>query len=150
MNSPSIRNERKHPMRRTISFVAAAALVAVVAVGCSERMQAERDGRDLADAICDLRGASSADAAKSAIADINKQIDDLGKNYGSATAEDRRDIEENLSDLTKHVASGNETLIEQDLAVLKRSVQNVRDDSSNVQDSAWNGFAEGLQECATD
>ena len=150
MNAPLIRNERKHPMRRTISFVAAAALFAVVAVGCSERMQAERDGRDLADALCDLRGATSADAAKSAIADINKQIDDLGGNYGAATAEDRRDIQENLSDLAEHVDQGNETLIQQDLAVLKRSVQNVRDDSDDVQDSAWNGFAEGIQECATD
>ena len=79
-----------------------------------------------------------------------KQIDDLGGNYGAATAEDRRDIQENLSDLAEHVDQGNETLIQQDLAVLKRSVQNVRDDSDDVQDSAWNGFAEGIQECATD
>ena len=150
MTARSSDNERKRPMRRTISSVVAAALVAVVAVACSERLQAERDGRDLADAVCDLRDASSADAAKSAIADINEQIDDLGKNYGSATAEDRRDIKENLSDLTKHVAQGNEVLIEQDLAVLKRSVQNVRGDTDDVQEAAWNGFAEGIQECATD
>ena len=137
-------------MRRTISLVVAAALVAVMAAGCSQRFRAERDGRDLADSVCDLRDATTADATQSAIADIKKQVDDLGKRYGSATAEDRRDIEENLADLAEHVAQGNEVLVEQDLAVLKRSVQNVRGDADDVQESAWNGFAEGIQECATD
>ena len=137
-------------MRRTIALVVAAGLVAVFAAGCSQRFRAERDGRDLADAVCDLSDATSADARQSAVADINKEIDDLGKRYGSATAEDRRDIQENLTDLSEHVAQGNEVLIEQDLAVLKRSVQNVRGDTDDVQESAWNGFAEGIQECATD
>ena len=136
-------------MRRIITVVVAVALIAVLVAGC-QRFRAERDGRDLADAVCDLRGADTADAAKSAIADINKQINDLGERYGSATAEDRRDIRENLSDLAEHVAQGNEVLIDQDLAVLKRSVQNVRGDADDVQESAWNGFAEGIQECATD
>ena len=137
-------------MRRTISYVVVAALVAVLATGCSQRLRAERDGRDLADAVCDLRDATSADARQSALADINKEIDDLGGRYGAATAEDRRDIQENLADLAEHSVQGNEVLIEQDLAVLKRSVQNVRADADDVQESAWNGFAEGIQECATD
>jgi hypothetical protein len=141
--------ERKHSMRRTISYVVVAALVAVLAVGCSQRLRAERDGRDLADSVCDLRDATTPEAAQSAIADINKQITDLGGRYGAATAEDRRDIEENLADLAEHVAQGNEALIQQDLAVLKRSVQNVRGDADDVQQSAWDGFAEGIQECAT-
>ena len=142
--------ERKHSMRRTISYVVVAALVAVLAAGCSQRLRAERDGRDLAEAVCDLRDATTADAQQSAMADINKEIDDLGHRYGSATAEDRRDIQENLADLAEHSVQGNEVLIEQDLAVLKRSVQNVRADADDVQESAWNGFAEGIQECATD
>ena len=137
-------------MRRTISVVAVVALVAVLAAGCSQRLRAERDGRDLAESVCDLRDATTADAAQSAIADIRKQIDDLGHRYGSATAEDRRDIQNNLADLAEHAVQGNEVLIEQDLAVLKRSVQNVRSDADDVQESAWNGFAEGIQECATD
>jgi hypothetical protein len=137
-------------MRRTILLVIATALVVVLTAGCSQRLRAERDGRDLADSVCDFRDATSADARQSAIADIEEQINDLGDRYGSATAEDRRDIEENLADLSEHVAQGNDVLIEQDLAVLKRSVQNVRADADDVQDSAWNGFAEGIKECATD
>ena len=63
---------------------------------------------------------------------------------------DRNDINENLADLAEHVAQGNEALIQQDLAVLQRSIQNVRGDANDVQASAWDGFAEGIQECATD
>ena len=137
-------------MRRTITLVVAVALAAGLAGGCSQRFRAERDGRDLADAICDLRDATTGSEAQEAIADINKQLNDLGKRYGSATAEDRRDIQENLADLAEHVAQGNENLIEQDLAVLKRSVQNVRGDAGDVQEAAWNGFSEGVQECMTD
>ena len=137
-------------MRRAISLVIAAALIALLGAGCSQRLRAERDGRDLGESVCDLRDATTADAAQSAVTDIRKQIDDLGGRYGSATAEDRRDIQENLADLKEHAVQGNEVLIEQDLAVLKRSVQNVRGDTDDVQEAAWNGFAEGIQECATD
>ena len=128
-------------MRRTISLVVATALVVVFAAGCSQRLRAERDGRDLGESVCDLRDATTTEAAQTEIDDIKKQISDLAGRYGAATAEDRRDIDENLADLAEHVAQGNEALIEQDLAVLKRSLQNVARDADDVQASAWEGFA---------
>jgi hypothetical protein len=137
-------------MRRTLSVLVATAVVVVLGAGCSQRMRAERDGRDLAESVCDLRDASDAEAARQALDDISKEIDDLAKRYGSATAEDRRDIQNNLADLAEHAIQGNEVLMQQDLAVLQRSVENVRGDAGDVQESAWNGFAQGIQECAND
>ena len=100
--------------------------------------------------MCDLRDASDAEAAQSAIEDINKQIDDLVKRYGVATAEDRADVQNNLADLAEHAIQGNEVLVQQDLTVLQRSAENIRDDASDVQQSAWTGFADGMQECLSD
>ena len=142
--------ERKRPMHRTVLVVVTAALVAVLAAGCSQQLRAERDGRDLADSVCDLRDATNAEEAQSALEGISNEIDDLAKRYGSATAEDRQDIQNNLADLYEHAIQGNDVLVEQDLAVLKRSSENVSGDAHDVQESAWNGFADGIQECATD
>ena len=132
---------------RTLSTLAVGAVLLVAAGACSQQAKAERDGRDLAEAVCDLRDAGDADAAKAARADIDDQLDDLVKRYGVATVEDRADIAENLADLAEHAVQGNEVLIQQDLAVLARSAENIRDDAGEVQGSAWNGFADGLQEC---
>lgn len=130
--------------------IGAAGLLALAITGCSQQMRAERDGRDLAEAVCDLKSASDADAAQAAIDDIQKQIDDLVKRYGVATAEDAADIQNNLADLAEHAVQGNEVLVQQDIAVLQRSAENIREDAGDVQDSAWTGFSAGLDECLTD
>jgi hypothetical protein len=118
--------------------------------GCGQQMRAERDGRDLAEAVCDLRDADDADAAEEALDDINEQLDDLSRRFGVSTAEDRADVDENLADLAEHAAQGNDVLLQQDLAVLQRSAENIRDDASGVQQAAWNGFADGVRECIED
>lgn len=41
-------------------------------------------------------------------------------------------------------------LIQQDLTVLQRSAENIREDAGDVQQSAWTGFADGINECLTD
>jgi hypothetical protein len=124
--------------------------VSLLAAGCGQQMRAERDARDLADAVCDLRNAEDAGAANEALDDIRAQIDDLSRRYGVATAEDRADVEENLADLAEHAVQGNEVLLQQDLAVLQRSAENIRDDASGVQQAAWSGFADGVKECIED
>lgn len=135
---------------RTITAILLAGVVALSATGCSQQLRAERDGRDLAESVCDLRDATDKDAATAAIEDINKEIDDLIKRYGVATAEDRADIQNNLADLAEHAIQGNEVLVQQDLAVLQRSAANIKNDAGNVQDSVWTGIADGLNECSTD
>lgn len=119
----------------------------VGASACSQQAKAERDGRDLAQAVCDLRDAGDADASEAARSEIDEQLDDLVQRYGVATADDRADIANNLADLAEHAVQGNEVLAQQDLTVLARSAKNIRDDVGEVQSSAWNGFNDGLQEC---
>ena len=135
---------------RTIAALAAAASLTLVVAGCGQQLRAERDGRDLAESVCDLQDATDAEAASSAIDDIEAEIDDLVKRYGVATGEDRADVQNNLADLAEHAVQGNEVLVLQDLAVLQRSAENIRDDAGDVQQSAWTGFADGLQECLAD
>jgi hypothetical protein len=136
--------------RPVLVGLAVLAGVALFAAGCGQQMRAERDARDLADSICDLRNADDADDVNEALEDINEQLDDLSRRFGVATAEDRADVDENLSDLAEHAVQGNEVLLQQDLAVLQRSAENIRDEASGVQQAAWNGFADGVRECIED
>jgi len=136
--------------RPVLVALTALAGVTLLAAGCGQQMRAERDARDLADAVCDLRNADDTGEADEALDDINAQLDDLSRRFGVSTAEDRADIDENLADLAEHAAQDNEVLLQQDLAVLQRSAENVRDDASGVQQAAWSGFADGVRECIED
>jgi hypothetical protein len=134
---------------RSVIAVAAVA-VALLAGGCSQKYNAERDGKDLGQAVCDLREASTQEEVDAAVAEVNAQLDDMAGRYTIVTAEDRADIDENLTDFAEHVSQGNELLIQQDLSVLERSVDNVKDDVNDVSEAAWDGFLQGLSECTQD
>jgi hypothetical protein len=130
----------------TIAAVGAAALV--LAIGCSEKYSAERDGKKLGEAVCDLRDADSAEEVESATADIDEQLDDLASKTALYTAEDRNDVQNNLADLAEHAIQGNDVLAQQDLAVLERSVNNIAEDANQVSEAAWEGFLQGLSDCS--
>lgn len=133
---------------RTRILAAALAVVAVVGIGgCSQKYSAERDGKKAGQAACDLRNANSKEEAQSAFADVKNQLGDLANKHAMFTAEDRRDIENNLADLHEHAIQGNTALMQQDLAVLHRSVDNIANDSDQVSKAAWEGFQEGLADC---
>jgi len=139
-----------HRRRRNSAIIAVAVTLPFLAGACSQQAKAERDGRDLAKAACDFRKATTPEQAQAAKDDFLKQLDDISKRYGAVTAEDRRDIENNLADLAEHSVQKNELLIQQDLDVLRRSAKNVIGDVGEVQASAWNGFASGVEECLQD
>src|SRR5262245_1333782 len=120
--------------KRAVIVLAAAALVLS---GCSQRYTAERDGKKLGQAICDLKNANSADEANEAKSNVTNQLNDLGNKYAIATAEDRKDIENNLADLAEHSIQGNDALVQQDLAVLRRSLKNIAEDADEVAQAAW-------------
>jgi|SRR4051794_31988382 hypothetical protein len=130
---------------KIIALVAGAALLG--SAGCGQRYSAERDGKKIGQAICDLRTAGSVEDAQSARNDINKQLDDLNRKFSLATAEDRRDVENNLADLAEHSVQGNDVLKQQDLAVLQRSITHISEDSNEVSRAAWEGVNEGLSGC---
>ncbi|MET0885610.1 MAG: hypothetical protein ABWX92_04095 [Mycetocola sp.] len=49
--------------------------------------------------------------------------------------------------LAEHVAQGQEELVHQDLAVIRRSVGNIADDTNETQSAIWEGVREGLDDC---
>ena len=127
--------------------VAIALAVVVVVTGCSQKYSAERDGKKLGQAECDLRNATNADEAKDALDEIEDQLGDLGDKHAIYTAEDRKDVQNNLADLHEHAIQGNTALMQQDLAVLERSIRNIADDSNETSRAAWEGVAEGMADC---
>lgn len=133
--------------KHKLILTTAVAVTALVAAGCSQQYSAERDGKKLGEAVCDLRNATSREDAESALKEVNKQLDDLGNKYALSTAEDRRDVQNNLADLHEHTIQGNTALTQQDLTVLERSVKNIAEDSNEVTRAAWEGVLEGLAGC---
>jgi hypothetical protein len=136
-------------VRKTALALTAAAALLLVAAGCSEKYSAERDGKKLGEAVCDLRDADSQEEVQEAQDDINEQLDDLGGKYAMYTAEDRNDVQNNLADLAEHAIQGNDVVLQQDLRVLERSVDNIAEDTNEVADAAWDGFNEGLSDCTS-
>ena len=132
-----------------VRSVAAAVAVAALAVtaGCSQKYSAERDGKQLGEAMCDLHDAADADEAEAALAEINEQLDDLGNKFALFTAEDRADIANNLADLAEHRVQGQPELLKQDLTVLERSADNIREDVNETSRAAWDGVLQGLSDC---
>ena len=136
--------------RRTLTAAGLGlALVALLGftTGCSQKYSAERDGKKAGQAICDVNDAGSAEEAQSAADDARSELDDLASKYALYTAEDRKDVQNNLADLAEHAVQGNELLIQQDVAVLQRSADNLREDTTEVSRAAWDGVLEGLSTC---
>jgi hypothetical protein len=138
----------KSTTKSTALVLSIAAVLMVGAAGCSQKYGAERDAKKAGQAVCDISDADSADKAQAAVDDAQSQLDDLGSKYALYTAEDRQDIQNNLADLAEHAIQGNDLLVQQDVAVLRRSVENVRNDTSEVSRAAWDGFLEGLSDCS--
>jgi hypothetical protein len=119
----------------------------VFAAGCGQKYDAERDGKKLGEAICDLRDADDQEDVQDATEEIQEQLDDLGNKYAFYTAEDRADIENNLADLAEHRIQGQPNLMYQDLTVLERSADNIREDVNETAQAAWDGLLQGLSVC---
>jgi hypothetical protein len=133
--------------RRIIPVVAVTAGALLVSAGCSQKYAAERDGKKLGEAVCDLRDAETPEEAAEALEEINAQLDDLGNKYAMYTAEDRADVNNNLADLAEHSVQGQPNLVQQDLTVLERSAENIREDVNETSEAAWEGVLQGLADC---
>jgi hypothetical protein len=134
--------------RRTVSIlVALAGVGALVLGGCAE-IDAERQGTQLGEAICDLRTADNADDADQAIQDIQDELTDVSRIVGRGVDEDVSDIQENLDDLREHVVNGQQTLRDQDVNAIRRNVEDIADHVEGTQKAAYDGVAEGLADCS--
>jgi DNA-binding transcriptional MerR regulator len=138
----------RRPRRAGAAAVAlVAALGLLASVGCTRQQRAEQDGKDAGEAVCDVRDADSPEEVQEALDDLNEQLDDLARKYSSFTAEDRADLQEQMDDLAEHLAQGNDVLVQQDLAVIRRSVDNIEGDTGSVDEGAREGFLQGIDDC---
>ena len=129
-----------------IAGVAAVALM-LSTTSCARKYSAERDGKKLGEAICDLRAASTKEEVQSAVDEIKDQTGDLARKYTMFTAQDRRAVQGNVADLAEHAVQGNQALMQQDLAVIQRNIKQIRTEANQVDAAAWDGIQEGLQTC---
>jgi len=125
----------------------AAVLVLVALPACAKKYAAEQDGKDVGQAMCDIRDADSPEDAQKAADDLKEQVNDVASNYAVFTAEDRADIDENVTDLIEHVRQGNEALAQQDITVIRRSLDNAREDLGDTGKATIDGMFEGLDDC---
>lgn len=114
---------------------------------CAKKYSSERDGKKLGEAICDLRDATSQDEVDEALDDIDNQVGDLARKNTIFTAQDQRAVDENLADLAEHAAQGNTELLQQDLAVIQRNLQQARSDLNDSDRAALDGIQQGLADC---
>lgn len=134
-------------MRKYLIPTLALAAVLTLAPGCAKKYSAERDGKQLGEALCDLADADSPEAAQSALEDVKDQLEDIGNEYTTFTAQDRSAIDENLADLAGHIADDNTALINQDLAVIQRNLDQLRNDVNDTDQAVIDGIEQGLSDC---
>jgi hypothetical protein len=127
---------------------AVVALVLLVGLAACAGFRVERDGRKTGDAICDLKDASNRGDAQSALQDAQRWIDKAARITGRPVSRDVRDVSENLSDLAKHVPNGNSALAQQDIAVIRRNVQQIVRVTSGHTQRFYQGLDEGLSNCS--
>ena len=135
-------------MTKSRITVAAASLAAIALLsGCGQKYAAERDGKKLGEAICDLRESDTSEEAQASLDDVKRELADLNDKYAFYTAEDRADIDNNLADLAEHTIQDQPDLAQQDLTVLERSARNIAQDANETTQAAWDGVREGLADC---
>ena len=136
-----------HTTRKTrlALFGAGVALTAGLLGGCGT-FRAERQGKQVGDAICDLKTAGSGDVQQ-AVDKVQREMKDLDRIVGRPVQEDVKDINNNLGDLRSHVADGNKLLAQQDVSAIQRNFQAVGRTLTGKGKAAYDGVQEGLGGC---
>jgi hypothetical protein len=135
-------------MNRSGGFVLAAAAFGSLVLGaCGGEMRAERQGRQVGEAICDIKGADDANDAQRQLDQAQRQMNDLQRIVGRPIEEDVDDIQENLSDLVEHTVDGNDVLLEQDIAVIQRNIDAVNRTLTGRAEADYDGIYDGLGDC---
>lgn len=132
--------------RFTVATGAVALCLGLLVTSCAG-VRSERQGKQVGKAICDLKGADSADEAQKQIDRINEDFSDAVRITGVDVNQDVRAIDEQLSDLAEHAAQGNSALIEQDLAVIRRNLTQAINSSSDNVRHYYEGVRQGLDTC---
>ena len=140
--NPSPTTRRHSWVTWTCVIVGCLALLA----GCG-RFRVERQGKDVGKEICNLKDASNAQDAENSLKEIQNDVNDAQRITGNKIDQDVRSINEQLSDLQKHVPDGNSALAQQDISVIQRNLnQAIKTTSGHVQ-RFYQGVSEGLAKC---
>jgi hypothetical protein len=132
-------------MRRTLVVLLVVGVVAAFA-GCAG-FRTERQGRDVGRSICKIKHASSADEVQRAATKLDNNLQRAQQVTGRAVNEDIRDIDRNLSDLKQHASSGQATLAKQDVASIRRNIEQFIDTAPGLTKRFYQGVSEGLGDC---
>jgi hypothetical protein len=133
-------------MARRVPALVAVVTLAVGAAGCAG-FRTERQGRDVGRAICDVKHADNADQAQRALDRLNRKLQDAQRITGRPVSEDVHDINVNTEDLVRHVATGQKTLAQQDVAEIQRNVEAVIQTAPALVQRFYEGVNEGLGDC---
>jgi hypothetical protein len=131
---------------RKLSLLLVLAPVAIGLAACGD-FRAERQGRQVGDAVCDLRDVDDADEAERAIKKLEREMADVARIVGRPIDEDIEDIAENYTDLVEHTLQGNDALQDQDIAVIQRNILAVQHQLDTEGDAAYSGILQGLAAC---
>jgi hypothetical protein len=131
--------------RRIFALFVVAGLVVAVA-GCAG-FRAERQGRDLGRSICKVKHSSNPDQGTRAMNQLNRDLQRAQQVTGRPVNQDIRDIDRNLSDLQQHAASGQATLAQQDVASIRRNIEQFIDTAPGLTKRFYQGVDEGLGDC---
>ena len=127
-------------------LIAGVAIGSIALSGCGQ-VRAERQGKQLGEAICDVKQADNADDARRQLEQAQRELNDLQRIVGRPVNEDVEDIDENLNDLVEHVVNGNEALLDQDIAVIQRNIDAVNRTLTGKAEAAYDGLYDGLGDC---
>jgi hypothetical protein len=133
--------------RRQLVGTALVAGLGLLVWGCAE-YRIERHGVDAGEALCDLKSADDAEEARQALDDIDQELEEAVEIAGRPVNEDVSDVEENLRDLAEHVAQGQDALIDQDIAAIRRNVEAAVDAGGAAAERFYDGVVQGLGECS--
>jgi hypothetical protein len=131
------------PVRLLVAITAGVVLVA----GCAE-YRIERNGKDAGEAVCDLRNADNEEEVRSALEDLEEQLDDARRIVGRPVSEDVDDVEENVADLAAHIIDDQENLAEQDIAAIRRNMEAATSRTRSAVQRFYEGAVQGLGECS--
>jgi hypothetical protein len=132
--------------RRGYVIAGALATFAIAASGCTG-LRTERHGRDVGRAICDVKRADNPDEAQRALDKLDRRLDRAARVTGRPIREDVTDITNNLNDLVRHAGDGNDALLQQDVAAIRRNVQEVIDTAPGLANLFYEGVDQGLSDC---
>jgi hypothetical protein len=132
---------------KRLAVISSLAVGLLVVGACGGEIRAERNGKQVGKAICDVKNADNVDQAQREMNDVQRRMRDLQRIVGRPINEDVRDIDENLTDLIEHIRQGNDALVQQDIAVIQRNIHAVGRTLTGKAEAAYDGIQEGLAEC---